>query len=87
MALLTLSELPPRAKSLHVGGVVIARSVKFLGSLRANKSDTETRDSWWIEIRDELRSHARSLDCSHVMGYSERCSIYDDVCVLSCTLS
>jgi hypothetical protein len=52
--LLTLSEVPPRAK-LHVGGVVMARSVKYLGRVKTSKLDLETRDTWWIELREEVR--------------------------------
>lgn len=145
--LLTLCEVPPRTK-LHVGGVVMARSVKYLGRVKTSKHDLETRDTWWIELREEvsllkgmcigsqeysvaryadscffyarhkcavlclppfhtlhsfgclfvrydfcyhnyrhcqLRAHAQSLCCTHVLGYTETCSIHDDVCVLSCS--
>ncbi len=36
-------------------------------------------------MRDEIRSHAKTLCCSHVIGYSEASTIHDDVCVLSLT--
>ena len=48
-------------------------------------SDQETRDGWWSELRDEIRSHARTLCCTHVVGYVEASTIHDDVCVLSIT--
>lgn len=48
-------------------------------------SDQETRDGWWSELRDEIRSHARTLCCAHVVGYMEASTIHDDVCVLSIT--
>ena len=31
----------------------------------------ETRDAWWAELREEVRSHAKSLTCTHILGYSE----------------
>ncbi|CAI5711817.1 unnamed protein product [Peronospora destructor] len=46
-------------------------------------SDQETRDSWWLELREEIRAHAQSLQCPFVIGYTESCTIYDDVCVIS----
>jgi hypothetical protein len=63
----TLCDFPARVK-VHCGGIVMARSVKFLGRVSSTKSDQETRDAWWIELREELRSHARSLCCTHVIG-------------------
>jgi hypothetical protein len=41
---------------VRVGGLVTARSVKFLGNLASKLSDQETRDSWWTELRDEVSS-------------------------------
>ena len=32
----------------------------------------------------QVRSHAKSLTCTHIIGYSETCTIHDDVCILSC---
>ena len=69
--------------NLRLGGLVMARSVKFLGKLEATLTDQETREGWWEELRDEIRSHARSLYCTHIVGYSESCSIFGDVCVLT----
>ena len=56
---------------------------KFLGKLEATLTDQETREGWWEQLRDEIRSHARSMCCTHIIGYSESCSLYGDVCVLS----
>jgi len=56
-----------------------------LGKLASKLSDQETRDGWWQELRDEIRSHANTLGCSHVIGYAEASTIHDDVCVLSLT--
>lgn len=33
-------------------------------------------DIWWSEIRMEIRSHARSLNCNAVLGYTETTSIW-----------
>ena len=82
--LLTLREMGPDVR-IRIGGLVTARSVKYLGKLATKLSDQETRDGWWSELRDEIRSHARTLCCSHVVGYEESSTIYDDVCVLSAT--
>ena len=68
---------------IRLGGLVMARSVKFLGKLEATLSDQETRDGWWEELRDEIKSHARTVCCTHVIGYTETCTIFGDVCVLS----
>lgn len=80
--LLTLKEFGPRVR-VRIGGLVTARSVKYLGKLASKLSDQETRDGWWSELRDEIKSHAKTLGCSHVIGYSEASTIHDDVCVLS----
>jgi hypothetical protein len=63
-------------------GVVCARSVKLLNSM-SSEDESNTRDKWWIEIRNEIRSHMKSLNCQVVLGYSETNSICEDVCVLS----
>ena len=68
---------------IKLGGLVLARSVKFLGKLEASLADQETREGWWEELRDEIRSHAKVLCCRHVIGYKESCAIYGSVCVLS----
>ena len=65
--LLTMTEFDPRVR-VRFGGLVTARSVKYLGKLASKLSDQETRDGWWSELRDEIRSHARTLCCSHVIG-------------------
>ena len=50
---------------------------------RCKISDQETRDQWWEELRAEVKSHARALNCACVLGYREYCAIYNDVCILS----
>ncbi|XP_013930382.1 PREDICTED: C2 domain-containing protein 5 isoform X2 [Thamnophis sirtalis] len=70
----TLTAFPP-AFLLHVGGVVSARSVKLLDRIH-NPDDPETRDAWWAEVRQEIKSHAKALGCHAVVGYSESTSIW-----------
>ncbi|RWS03486.1 hypothetical protein B4U79_05423 [Dinothrombium tinctorium] len=66
----------------HIGGVVCSRSVKLLDQIN-NPDDPETRDTWWMELRKEIRSHCRSLGCNAVLGYSENTNICDEVVILS----
>ncbi|KAF0717750.1 Aste57867_2119 [Aphanomyces stellatus] len=80
--LLTVRAFHPDTR-IRLGGIVTARSVKYLGKMATKLADQETRDSWWLELREEVRSHAQSLQCSSVIGYNEACTIHDDVCVLS----
>lgn len=51
-----------------------ARSVKLLERV-PNPDEPETRDSWWNELRMEIRSHARALGCNVVLGYTEGTTI------------
>lgn len=72
--LLTLQDFGPTVR-IRFGGLVAARSVKYLGSFgsrKANLSDQETRDGWWSELRDEIRAHARTLCCGHVVVSQDR---------------
>ncbi|TTN17663.1 C2 domain-containing protein 5 [Bagarius yarrelli] len=62
----TLTSFPP-GFLLHVGGVVSARSVKLLDRIH-NPDEPETRDAWWEEIRQEIKSHAKALGCHAVVG-------------------
>ncbi|XP_038621496.1 C2 domain-containing protein 5 isoform X5 [Tachyglossus aculeatus] len=78
---LTLTAFPP-GFLVHVGGVVSARSVKLLDRIH-NPDEPETRDAWWAEIRQEIKSHAKALGCHAVVGYSESTSICEEVCILS----
>lgn len=82
--ILTMKEFGPRVR-IRVGGLVATRSVKFLGKLASKLSDQETRDGWWTELRDEIRGHAKTLCCTHVIGYTEASTIHDDVIILSVT--
>jgi hypothetical protein len=82
--LLTIKDFGRRVR-VRIGGLVTARSVKYLGKLASKLSDQDTRDGWWQELRDEIKSHAKTLCCSHVIGYAEASTIHDDVIVLSLT--
>ena len=73
--LLTLNALPGCKYS--IGGIVTARSVKQL------TGEENERESWWYELRDEVKSHAKLLNCSLVIGYTETASICGDMCVLT----
>lgn len=80
--ILSLKSFEAHAR-IRLGGLVTAKSVKFLGKLEATVSDQETREAWWEELRDEVKSHAKTMCCTHIVGYSETCTIYGEVCVLS----
>ncbi|XP_064482437.1 C2 domain-containing protein 5-like isoform X3 [Ornithodoros turicata] len=78
---LTIRELPA-GFIYKIVGMVSARSVKLLDQV-SNPDEPETRDAWWTEVRKEIRSHARSLSCNVVLGYTEVTNICEDVMVLS----
>uniref|UniRef100_H3HDG8 C2 domain-containing protein n=1 Tax=Phytophthora ramorum TaxID=164328 RepID=H3HDG8_PHYRM len=84
--LITLKVFNP-ATRIRLAGIVSARSVKYLGKLATKLADQETRDSWWLELREEIRAHAQLLQCPFVIGYTESCTIHDDVCVISASPS
>ncbi|MGH0158010.1 UNVERIFIED_CONTAM: hypothetical protein FKN15_034672 [Acipenser sinensis] len=56
---------------------------RFSSLLDENLDEPETRDAWWEEIRQEIKSHAKALGCHAVIGYSESTSICEEVCILS----
>lgn len=57
--------------------------MKFLGKLEASITDQETREGWWEELRDEIKGHAKTMCCNHIIGYSETCTVFGEVCLLS----
>eukprot|EP00467_Chlorarachnion_reptans_P021975 CAMPEP_0114489534 /NCGR_PEP_ID=MMETSP0109-20121206/1942_1 /TAXON_ID=29199 /ORGANISM="Chlorarachnion reptans, Strain CCCM449" /LENGTH=1094 /DNA_ID=CAMNT_0001666055 /DNA_START=35 /DNA_END=3320 /DNA_ORIENTATION=+ len=77
---LTVDKLPSEKAQYLLGGAVNSRAVHLITGKRAKQ---DLRDEWWAEVRDEIRSHAQSLQCTHILGYRERTTIYDDICVLS----
>ncbi|XP_070350001.1 C2 domain-containing protein 5 isoform X12 [Equus asinus] len=66
-----------------VGIMSNTRSYKLLDWNSFNSDEPETRDAWWAEIRQEIKSHAKALGCHAVVGYSESTSICEEVCILS----
>lgn len=80
---LTLTKYPT-GFIIHLGATVSARSVKLLDK-STNPDDMETRDSWFNELRMEIRGHAKSLGCNVILGYNETVTINDEVTVLSAT--
>jgi hypothetical protein len=66
------------------GCVVTARSVKLLGGDEKNTIElTKLKDSWWNELREEIKTHAKTLECTHVIGYKETICFQKDLCILS----
>jgi hypothetical protein len=59
------------------GSTVSARSVRLISQ------KTTERDTWWSELRHEITKNAFSLNCTHIIGYREVVSIYEDVMVLN----
>ncbi|KAM6419277.1 C2 domain-containing protein 5 isoform 10-T10 [Pluvialis apricaria] len=59
-----------------VGIMGNTRSYKLLDWNSFNSDEPETRDAWWAEIRQEIKSHAKALGCHAVVGYSESTSIW-----------
>ncbi|OMJ21161.1 C2 domain-containing protein 5 [Smittium culicis] len=68
----------PSSSIQRLGGAVMAHSVKVI-----EDDEEKTRQTWWDELRREIKSHAKSLSCTHILGYSESSSIWGDAIVLS----
>lgn len=66
---LTINKFPA-GFILHLGATVAARSVKLLERV-PNPDEPEVRDSWYNELRMEIRSHSRAIGCNVVLGYTE----------------
>ena len=71
---LTITKFPP-GFLLHLGGMVSSKSVKLLEELD-DRDEGDARESWWVEIRQEVRSHARALGCNMIVGYQEKTVIW-----------
>lgn len=67
----------PEDVNMWFGATVSARSVRLI-SLK-----TTERDNWWAELRDEMINNARALNCTHILGYRENITIYEEVMVLN----
>jgi uncharacterized protein YbjQ (UPF0145 family) len=70
----------PKDTIIGTGGLICATSIKVL-----DNDDRDVRELWWTEVRDEIKSHARTVNCSYVIGYTEQTSIVDDVMLLYCS--
>ncbi|XP_047452102.1 C2 domain-containing protein 5 isoform X15 [Mugil cephalus] len=68
---------------IHNPALGNTRSYKLLDWNSVTADEPETRDAWWEEIRQEIKSHAKALGCHAVIGYSESTSICEEVCILS----
>lgn len=83
VTLITMTSFEPRM-IVTLGAAITVRSVKHVLDMKLAML-VEQRDEWWKEIRDEVRSHAHSMRCTHVLGYNEITTIYKDLCILSAT--
>ncbi|XP_024137223.1 C2 domain-containing protein 5 isoform X4 [Oryzias melastigma] len=68
---------------IHNPALGNTRSYKLLDWNSVTADEPETRDAWWEEIRQEIKSHAKALGCHAVVGYSENTNICEEVCILS----
>ena len=78
---LTITKLPP-GFLVHLGGMVSSKSVKLLEEVD-DRDESDAREAWWVEIRQEVRSHARALGCNMIVGYRENTVIWEDVLILT----
>ena len=60
----------------YAGPRLVFECVLELNRMYYLTDEPETRDSWWREIRTEIRSHAKALGCHAVVGYSESTTIW-----------
>lgn len=44
---------------------------------KTDSGNSKIRSKWWEEIRNEVRRHAHSLGCTHVIGYVEEVAAQD----------
>ncbi|RKP15493.1 hypothetical protein BJ684DRAFT_18196 [Piptocephalis cylindrospora] len=75
--LLPLRSLPV-GTIIRLGGVVSVKAVKLI-----EDDEVRTREIWWDEVREEVRSHTRALGCVHVLGYTENMTVNEELCVLT----
>ena len=67
---------------VSLGGLVCSRSVKLLDRME-DPEKSLMRDNWWLELRNEIKSHMEAFSCNCVVGYSEFTTMYEDLMVLS----
>ena len=59
-----------------------SRSVKLLDRME-DPEKSLMRDNWWLELRNEIKSHMEAFCCNCVVGYTEFTTMYEDLMVLS----
>ena len=81
MELFTLKSLPASFNALlkGIGGVVSSRAIKLL----SGHEDKMEREQWLFEIREGIKSNAKLMKCTDVIGYSESISVSNDLLVIS----
>lgn len=82
MELLTITAVPrPHGTLLRsIGGVVASRSVHLLCGTGQSQAE---REGWLFGLREEIRANAKTLSCTHVLGYRESAVFSQDLLVLS----
>lgn len=83
--LLTVGTLPPGKVISATGGVVASRAVKLFNarSKHTTSSAVEDLDHWLNDVREECKSHAKLLNCTHVIGYTEQVTIWGELYILT----
>ena len=81
---LTLTEVPSGIL-VHIGGLVAARSVKIVSRIKNRTSISQERDTWWQEVREEIKANSRSFHCNAIIGYKETMTYHEDAVILSCS--
>jgi len=69
----------PKGVRLEIGGAVSVHAVKLMPAKRTQA----TWDQWWSDVRDEVKTNANSLGCTHVAGYAEHACVMSDIVILS----
>lgn len=77
IVLSTIARVPP-ASLVALGGVISTKSVKLM-SEESEYGIAPTRDKWLIELREEMKTHARNAGCNIVLGYREHIAIHEDL--------
>ena len=70
---------------LYTGGFVLARSVHLLTEFRKGGPDEATRrlNGWFVELAEELKLQAHSMQCGWVLSYRENIGNYGDLLLVS----
>jgi hypothetical protein len=83
--LLTVNTMPENQAISAIGGVVAARSVKLFSQTHkySTTSAVEDLDHWLNDVREEVKSHAKLLNCSVVLGYTEQVTIWNELYIVT----